>query len=70
MLHCCTVTAGRSTCPGVVPVGRMGCVHCKHCQGQSLLDFAWAFSRGGPETFALLHANCGVLVLLRCSLGE
>lgn len=52
---------------GAVLRDRMGCVHCKHGQGRTALHFARAFSLGGLETFALLPANCGGLVLLGCT---
>lgn len=45
----------------------MGCVHCKHGQGRTALHFAQAFSPRGLETFALLSANRGGLVLLGCT---
>lgn len=65
-------------CHGAIPEGmrgapmprgdgaqHMGCVHCKHCQGQPLLHFAQASPLGAPRTFALLQAE--ILVPQCCS---
>lgn len=61
----CHVEMGHSTWLRVTLWGT-GCVHCKHCQGQTLLHFAQAFSLGGPRTFALIQAE--ILASL-CSSG-